>query len=294
MNKPILVPLDGSNTSEMVIPYVEEIAANLGSGITLATVSESGKTDTMKLSETYLKRLEEQVRRGVKDLGGEANLKILTALLSGKPASEIMRYAQEIDAGLIVMASRGSSANEPWQLGSTAAKVIRASSKPVLLIRNPADETARRNNKLIKKILLPLDRSASGEAAVPYIEEMAQGLGAKLVLFHIVEPPVQTLTDPDVNTANVYSQKRERAAIAAYLSNIEKRLKTKGLSVSSVSEAGAPADVIIDYAHENAIDLIAMSTHGRSGIGRWLLGSVTEKVINAADTPVLVVRATKT
>ena len=294
MKRRILVPLDGSNNAEIVIPYVEEIGAKLSAEITLAIVSESRNTDTVKRYEAYLKRIEEQVQSRVKDLGGKEQLKVLTTILFGNPASEIMRHAKEINAGLIVIASRGSSGNEPGVLGSTATKVVRASSMPVLLVRVPANDAARQDMRLVKKILLPLDRSRAGEAAIPFVEELAQGLSAELVLFHIVEPPVQTLTDQVGGPTDVYALKRENTAIHAYLANIEKDLKAKGLSVSSVTDTGASADVIIDYAQGKAIDLIAMSTHGRSGIGRWLLGSVTDKVLQAGDTPVLVVRATKT
>ena len=294
MKRRILVPLDGSNNAEIVIPYVEEIGAKLSAEITLAIVSESRNTDTVKRYEAYLKRIEEQVQFRVKDLGGKEPFKVLSTILFGNPASEIMRHAKEINAGLIVIASRGSSGNEPGVLGSTATKVVRASSMPVLLVKVPGNDAGRQAMRLVKKILLPLDRSHAGEAAIPFVEELAQGLGAELVFLHIVEPPVQTLTDQVGGPTDGYALKRESTAIRAYLANIEKDLKAKGLSVSSVTDTGAPADVIIDYAQGKAIDLIAMSTHGRSGIGRWLLGSVTDKVLQAGDTPVLIVRATKT
>jgi nucleotide-binding universal stress UspA family protein len=79
-----------------------------------------------------------------------------------------------------------------------------------------------------------------------------------------------------------------------YLDGIGKKLKGKGLGVSSVVVIGSSADQIIDYAKANTIDLIAMSTHGRTGIGRWIFGSVTDKVLHAGDTPVLVARTSKT
>jgi nucleotide-binding universal stress UspA family protein len=88
-------------------------------------------------------------------------------------------------------------------------------------------------------------------------------------------------------------EEAKRGSALAYLDSVGKAFREKGLSTSSIVALGSPADKIIDYADANAIDLIAMSTHGRSGIGRWVFGSVTDKVLHAGDKPVLAVRATK-
>jgi nucleotide-binding universal stress UspA family protein len=88
-------------------------------------------------------------------------------------------------------------------------------------------------------------------------------------------------------------EKHRRASAMAYLESVAKDVREKGLSASSAVGSGAPADQIIDYAEANAIDLIAMSTHGRSGITRWVFGSVTDKVLHAGNTVVLTVRASK-
>jgi len=89
------------------------------------------------------------------------------------------------------------------------------------------------------------------------------------------------------------ADEKRRTAAEDYLNSVRKTLNRKRLKVSSTVVQGSPPDQTIDYAKANAIDLIAMSSHGRTGIGRWVFGSVTDKVLHAGDTPVLVVRATK-
>ena len=144
---------------------------------------------------------------------------------------------------------------------------------------------------------MPLDGSKLGEVAIPYAEALAQALGSQLVLF-------QTFLTPTLGGAYEYrrtmsridfkeEEEQLRASALNYLDSLGKTFQEKGLTTSSAVRVGSAADQILEYAEANGIDLIAMSTHGRSGIGRWVLGSVTDKVLHAGDTAVLTVRATK-
>jgi nucleotide-binding universal stress UspA family protein len=291
--------LDGSKTAEIVLPYVAELGVKLGSEITLTSVTEAHATDLDHLYHSYLERVKKEVQDQVKEYGREG-ARIFSKILLGKPANEILSYAEETNAGLIVMASRGSSGEGPWLLGNIAAKVLRATSRPVLLIRAPASETALKDKRLVKKILVPLDGSKVGEAAIPCTEFISQGLQAELVLFHVVQP-VKAITtygegyiSSSVASSVAQDEESARASAITYLHGVEKPLKAKGLLTSSMAVVGSAAVQIIDYAKAYDIDLIAMSTHGRTGIGRWVFGSVTDKVLHAADTPILVIRASKT
>jgi nucleotide-binding universal stress UspA family protein len=166
----------------------------------------------------------------------------------------------------------------------------------MLLIRVQADDASIQQRSSIKRILLPLDGSSVAEQAIPYVEVLAQVLGAELVLFQAFEPvrPVAIEGGVAMSPAMIKEEEEaKRGSALAYLDSVGKAFREKGLSTSSVVALGSPADKIIDYADANAIDLIAMSTHGRSGIGRWVFGSVTDKVLHAGDKPVLAVRATK-
>lgn len=173
--------------------------------------------------------------------------------------------------------------------------MLRATSKPLLLIRVPAKESDLQQKRLVKKILVPLDGSELGATALPYAELIGQALGAELVLFHVLEPIRISVSTSEVGipSSEFIIDERRTTDYSAYLNGVAERLKQWGLKVSNALVRGSPADQIIDYAKTNSIDLIAMSTHGRTGIGRWVFGSVTDKVLHAGDTAVLVIRAQK-
>lgn len=294
MYEKILVPLDGSSPAEIVLPYVEEIATKLSTEITLVSVSESSATDIDNLYRSYLEHITRQVKRQLKDWGAKEELKVRSEVLLGKPDGEILRFADEHNAGLIAMAGRNSSGQGPSLLGNIAVNVLRATSRPLLLIRVPASSDALQQKRLVKRILVPLDGSSVGEAAIACTEALARALGTELVLIQIIEPVITWAGfEGSVSYATPQDEESRKAAAMAYLASVGKPLKESGISTSIAVGFGSSADQIIDYAEANAIDLIAMSSHGRSGIGRWVFGSVTSKVLRAGDTPVLVVRATK-
>ncbi|MDP2744166.1 MAG: universal stress protein [Dehalococcoidia bacterium] len=298
MYERILVPLDGSNAAEIVLPYAEEIAARTGAEIILLSVSDPTTTGMDHLYRAYIERIAEQVRRQIGDRGAGEKAKVRAEVLTGRAAAEILRYIDESNVSLITMAGRGSSGERPWLLGNIASKILQTVAKPVLLVRVPAGDTALKQKRLVKRILLPLDTSRAGEAAIPHAEALARLLGAEVRLFHVLEPaPVPFLVAPGVEIAyppvSAETEGRIAAAAVAYLQSVENTLTEKGITVSSEVSLGHPASEIIRYAEANAIDLIAVSTHGRSGIGRWVYGSVTEKLLQAGSKPILTVRAAK-
>lgn len=294
MYERLLVPLDGSTSAQMVLPYVVEIAARHNSEIMLVSVSESKATDVDFLYRSYLEHTSEEMRSKL-DYYGAKKVKVHDHVLLGRPADEILRYAEDSDANLIIMASRGATSHGPWLLGNIAAKVLWAAKRPVLLIKSPARGEAIERKSVLQRILLPLDGSRIGEAAIPAAEALARPLAAQLVLFQALEPVYQVSAVPELNNPLIVLpvDEKMKAAARAYLDGVGKLLRNRGLAVTIIIEEGQPAERILDYAKSNAIDLIAMSTHGRSGIGRWVFGSVTDKVLHAGDTAVLVVRATQ-
>jgi nucleotide-binding universal stress UspA family protein len=296
MYRRILVTLDGSNAAEMVLPYAEQIAAKCKADIVLVTVSDSSSTETEHLYLYYLEHIMKEVKQQLNEWGTKGGGQVTTKVLLGKPADEILQYADKNDIDLIAMTSRGRSEQGPWLLGNIAAKVLRATSKPVLLIRASATSEALQQRSLVKKILLPLDGSRTGEAAIPFAESLAEALGAELIFFQAVGSIIAAVGREDTfisGTMLIEADKQRQTSTLAYLNKIAKPIKAKGISTSSAITTGpqSPADQIIDYANANAIDLIAVSTHGRSGIGRWVFGDVTDKILHAGDKPVLTVRA---
>jgi nucleotide-binding universal stress UspA family protein len=296
MYRRILVPLDGSDAAEIVLPYAEEFSAKLNSEIILVSVSESTAAVTEQPYQSYLRRVAERLRGHLSERLSEGEARVVSEVLEGKPADRILHYASEAHADFLIMASHPSGEG-PWPLGNVVAKVLRATGIPVLLIKSPAKPEALERKMLLRRVLLPLDGSKLGESAVPHVEILAQSLSAELVLLYVVDPLiVQPLYGPLMSYPLPVSQgeKARKSEANDYLNSVVKALKEKGLNASGEVVLGSPADQIIEYAERSDIDLIAMATHGRSGIGRWVFGSVTDKVLHAGNFAVLVVRPTRT
>lgn len=141
---------------------------------------------------------------------------------------------------------------------------------------------------MYQSILVPLDGSATAEAILPEIENLAKGMGARIIVTRVC--PSIRLSEPMV--AEDLTSTSEQAE--QYLSEMKSSLNGKGLDAETHLCYGDAAYEIIDLSNRLSVDLIAMSTHGRSGIGRWLLGSIAEKVVRHSSRPVLLVRASKT
>jgi nucleotide-binding universal stress UspA family protein len=138
----------------------------------------------------------------------------------------------------------------------------------------------------IKRILVPLDGSKCAETVLSKVEKLAVDLKAGVCLLRVAY--VHTFPGADPTDAEV---KVVREA-EDYLKTIEERLKTKGLKVDTHVRYGNEAEEILDHAASKDIDMVAMSTHGRSGVGRWLLGSVAEKILRHSPKPIFLVRCT--
>ena len=160
---------------------------------------------------------------------------------------------------------------------------------------------------MFQKIMVPLDGSKLAECALTYAETLAQNCSAtEVVLVSITERLIGRTRAPEareallrsgksglaqagVETAVTFGKMTEQAR--RYLGRVEKKMKAKGIPVRSEVLMGKPAESITKFAEEEGIELIVMSSHGRSGPSRWALGSVTEKVFRASCVPVLMVRA---
>jgi nucleotide-binding universal stress UspA family protein len=297
MYERILVPLDGSSQGEIVLPYVYQMATRFRTEILLVSVAEPLVPQPDQLHRSYLSHLAEQIQRELPQWEPKGETGIQSKVLLGEPADEILKCADQFKAGIIVMASRGRSSRGPWILGNVAAKVLRATDKPIMLVRSPAKGDALHQKRLFNKVLVPLDGSPIAEQVLPRAEAIARILGSELFLFHVFEPMrkyaggavYRALPDDVVSDENA----RRKQVGLSYLEEVSKKLKAREISVSMEVAPGSPADQILDYAEAHGMDLIAMSTHGRSGVGRWVFGSVTDKVLHAGDTAVFVIRATQ-
>ncbi len=145
---------------------------------------------------------------------------------------------------------------------------------------------------MYQKILVPLDGSKLAECVVEHVKSIATGCQVPtVVLLRVVEPLILPANLPDKMAVDAYRDANVEAEDQAknYLSEMEERLKAEGIAVETDIADGPPADEILKYAEKNGIDLIVMSTHGRSGVSRWFFGSVTDRVVRQSLTPVLTV-----
>ena len=143
---------------------------------------------------------------------------------------------------------------------------------------------------MYKKILVPLDGSELAKKALDEAEKLAKNFGAEIILFEVV-PFMPIYGSPELVTPLIVDEKQKEAA-EKYLANLAEELKKRGLEAAGVVRTGQQVAVeIIDFAKESGANLIVMCTHGRSGISRWVLGSVALKVLTRAETPILLIRS---
>lgn len=292
----ILVPLDGSDLAAQALSHVALQACGFGAQVLLLRVVEPPSAMTASHiaaaeiygvesdAERYLESVSDRLRR-------EEGLTVDCYIREGRPAESIITFAQTEDVDLIAMSTHGRSGIGRWVYGSVADKVLRGSEVPVFLIRaservQPAELSGYR------RLLVPLDGSELAELALPYAETWAHAFDTEVILLRVPTLPGYVSLGPDASMLAPVLLGEAYDEVDAYLANVTRCLKAKGLKVHKAAvEPGAIADTIIDYAHDTGVDLIAMSTHGRSGLSRWVYGSVADRILRGAEVPVLLVRA---
>jgi len=293
MYKKILITLDGSEISEVVFPYAKELVGRLGLEAILLHIHSPDEGEATPLHQAYIERKAEIMKQQVDDVRqktatgqGDKAVQARGELITGYPAEEILHYADKNDIDLILMATHGRSGIKRWVIGSVAEKILQASKVPIWLVRAGIPAENVHDKWPEGAMLVPLDGSELAEAVLPHVKTLAKQQNAEpvdVVLFGVCERLVETgYYIPDVPMRLEEQQE--------YLAKIEGRLKDAGLSVRSEVRKGKPAEQIIEYVNENPFNLIIMSTHGRSGLGRWVFGSVADKVLHAASGPIFLVR----
>jgi nucleotide-binding universal stress UspA family protein len=252
------------------------------------TVSKARFLDTMvedaeRNSSEYLKGIAAKA----------TGVNIRWSVEKGKPEDVIIERAAPDKNTLIAMATHGRSGLNRWVLGSVAEKVLRGCENPLLLVR--ASEAVNAEEKaVIKSVIVPLDGSELAERVLPSVAALAKAMNLEVVLFRAYNIPYSVYGGTDGYSAIDFEQiiagLKEEAV--EYLEKKTAALKNQGLAkVSYVTKEGIGADEIIALGHATPDNLIAMCSHGRSGVRRWVLGSVTETVVRHCGDPVLVIRA---
>lgn len=286
-----LIPLDGTPLAEQALSAmpllkslgfdqirlvsVGEIAWQEPSGTVSKELSESIER-SRSLYDSYLK---ERVAR-VEAFGFKAS----HASRVGRAAEEILDEAEKVNADLIAIATHGRSGVARVRLGSVADQVVRRAEIPTLVF-GPNVEV-KLDPFEIRRVLVPLDGSQTGEQALPLARYVAERVGAGLDLVRVVSIPTMSIEPAGGYSVDLVEAMQESARI--YLERMANELETSA-SVRTFAIMGSVADDLLQYMQENAIDLVVMTSHGRGGVVRWLLGSIADRMLHG-PAPVLIVR----
>jgi nucleotide-binding universal stress UspA family protein len=300
MYSKIIVPLDGSTAAECALPLVRALARRLAIPVQLLGVIDLHEIsrDVSAAEGLFLDELvKDQSQRSAEYLGKIAKsfaAGTATARCERASAAEtIIETAAADKNSLIVMATHGRSGLNRFLLGSVAEKVLRGSANPLLLVK-AIEPIVPESEAPLTSIVVPLDGSDLAESVLPMVTELALKLDLEVFLMRAYAIPYGAYSagegfyDPVHLEAFLTMLKQETFD---YLERKVAELKRTGLKVSYVAKEGLSADEIIKFARETPANLVAMSSHGRSGIRRWVLGSVTETVVRHSGDPVLVLRA---
>lgn len=297
MFKKILVPLDGSALSEQALPHAVRLARALQIPVVLVQAVELSSImmpapagEAVMWPEASAESLQTMANTYLNDLMALPTSEDVTftgRVEIGDPATIILDVADEERADLIIMSTHGRSGVNRWLLGSITERVLRHADCPVLAVRSAEP---------LEHMLVTLDGSPLSEVILPFVTALAQIYAAKLTFLRVHD----TQADFDASlTADVSPFSAGVDEMVAYdletadkhyLSDLVSRYVFSGLETRCIVTRGQPAPSILGVAETYACDTIAMSTHGRTGVRRWMYGSVTEKVLRLTDRAMLIVR----
>jgi nucleotide-binding universal stress UspA family protein len=277
----ILIPLDGSMLAESVLIQVRRLLARRDAELILlrvVTLPPAVEADAGEPLDLLWARATEYLQKVSGRLACEG-LRVRCKVVEGFPANKILEVAKKEKASLIAMSTHGRTGLSRWVFGSVTEKVLRASPVPVLAVPSflgvGGDAVPRGARELpFRKILAPMAAEEMSLEVLPPLAEFARLFGSTVRLLHVCDWVECTVPMHELRMAY-------------------ERLREEGVSAEPELKQGDPAVGILESCRQEGADLIAMTTHGRSGVGRWVMGSVAEKVLWASNVPLLVVRPAK-
>jgi nucleotide-binding universal stress UspA family protein len=298
--KRILWATDGSSESYIAEGYVSYLTRLWSAELIAITILEfpAGMDRNHPVNEIYLAHLLKDATRNLVDAKArlaEQGIAAETRIATGIPSEELLTAARTEQADLIVVGTRGKTGLAHVLLGSTAERVIRAGSCPVLAVRTNADRIAGKEAVFpramkVSRIFVPVDFSDCSLDAIEYAAIWARQTKGAITLFHVLEPVSYGL---DFTLGQSAERQRTKEVMNRRLDHIAGALTRAGLTVDHRVYGGYPADSILEHVRASHADLIVMGTHGRRGLSHVLMGSVAEAVLRQAPCPVLTVRSPK-
>ena len=297
----ILIPLDGSPRAEVILEQVARIVKREDSEVLLVRAVpvpfsiESTKvaTATSQDREDAQKYLHDVARR----FSGRG-AKIHARVVEGQPAEAILEAAEREGATLIALTTHGRTGLARWMMGSITDKIARGSALPLLIVRSFRSGTQGDLETIppveipFRRILVPVDGSVNSMSVIGPAEKLAQLYNSEILVLHV--RPIAWPSSPILPGMDAgqfpsspplpASAKDEVTARAA------ERFEQAGLRVTRLTLEGDAASEIFDVARNHKADLVALASHGQSGMGRWVLGTVAERILHTVALPILLVR----
>lgn len=307
MYRSLLVPLDGSSFCEQALPLAMSIARRAGAAIEVVHVHspfEYYSSDSDIVSD-----LDQQARKDkiayldgiVNRLTATGKVAATSTLLVGAAADALHDHAVAKQIDLAVMTTHGRGPLSRFWLGSVADDLMRRLPVPILLVRPQETAPDANQEPVSRNILVPLDGSELSEQILEPAVELAVLMQAEITLLRVVDPVLEVgdessgqgkiQFDRSLHAQVAGIRDRHQAEATRYLEEVANRLRSRLPRVQvRVVPASKPAAAILSDARDHGVDLIALATQGRGGLARLFLGSVADKVVRGATTPVLVYR----
>lgn len=284
---PILVPLDGSQLSERSLPYATALGRALQAKIVLMMAAYISDIPAHgPWSNEMVAHPRETCMEYLTAIGNRIGVPHDDLVVKlGYPHETILQTARELDASLIIASTHGRSGFGRWMYGSTAGHLLHASHVPLLTIGKGVPDPGP-DGFSPRHILVPLDGSALGEAALPGALEVAQAFGAKVTLVRVAPFSVEAFP---LMVPEVYWPKLDEQLISSATAYLEEVRSSCQQPVEIKVLQGARADALLTFADANGVDLVVMTTHGRAGLQRALLGSTADRMLEGR-APVLLIR----
>ena len=299
----VLLPLDGSSFAEQALPWAVTIARSARARLRLVLVHQPPEPPPVdRRSRQLYTRIELALRRSQRDylravaarIKAGGPLQVTTVTLEGIPAAAISAYTADVGVDLVVMTTHGRGGLERAWLGSVADQLVRGLEIPVLLIR-PTEGAGV--SPEAGEILVALDGSRRAEAALPPAMAIAGLLRAPLTLLQAVAP-VPMMVDAPTAFAGSFDEELSslrRSEAKDYLEDVAAEVTAAGVEARPTAVlATHPLEAIRAAARAPGVGMIAVATHGRSGLRRMVLGSVADKLVRTSELPVLVTRPRRT
>ena len=272
----ILVPTDGSESADAALDHAISLAAAADAEIHLLSVVNPYVLSTV----TERKEVEAEFEAVVEDAATrvrEAGVDVRTTVEAGFPHEEILNAIEDGGIDLVAMGTHGRSGLQRYVIGSVAEKTVRLSPVPVLTVRTDATGTRPYDD-----VVVPTDGSDAAAPAERWGVDLAGQSDAVVHALSVV-PKARIRSSETVDAQEEAARKAVDRVVALG--------DSAGVRVSDTIEHGVPHRVILDYCEDTDADLVVLGTHGRTGVERFVLGSVAEKVVRLSETPVLVVPA---